>query len=92
MSPACRRACAVLACALLLALVLVGPVSSQAGTPTPAPSPAPTAAPAVIAQPVVVVGYGEGARGVDLAILAVLFCGFGAVILVLLFQFLGGKA
>ncbi len=73
---------------LLLAFGLGSPVSAQ----TPTPVPVATAAPGVIAQPVVVVGYGQGARGVDLAVLAVLFCGFGAVILLLLFQFLGGKS
>ncbi len=65
----------LLAVAFLLGVLLVAPVGAQ--TPTPGPGPAPTAAPApaVIAQPVVVVGYGEGARGVEFAQLGVLVFG-----------------
>ncbi len=80
----------LVAAVYMVAIVTAAPVSAQ--TPTPAPVVVSTPAPGIIAQPVVVVGYGEGARGVDYAILAAVIGLGGACLFLLLFMFLGGRS
>ncbi len=76
----------------MLLCVLVSDASAQTATPGPTPAPgltpapgvtpfaspaaSPTSAPAVVAQPVVVVGYGQGARGVDYLLVLISLVGF----------------
>ncbi len=76
-----------------LLVTVAGVASAQTPVATTAPAPATTPGPGVVAaQPVVIVGYGEGARGVEQALLAVVLI-VGTLEVITLFYILvsGGK-
>ncbi len=83
--------CACLLIGMLLGACLLLGVAGVASAQTPVPTTAATPAPGVVAQPVVVVGYGQGSRGVEQALLAVVFIGMTLIVLELFYLLLSGR-